>query len=124
MTVTAPQPALAGVADRPAKRPILVVDDEPEMLFSLRNLLRREFEVYTAAGAEEAIKILHEHVVHLVMTDQRMPQMTGVELLSERALVVGEGPALRGLLRELALELANVRILIADLLRYLTLTSA
>jgi DNA-binding NtrC family response regulator len=65
----------------PAKRPILVVDDEPEMLFSLRNLLRREFHVHTAASGAEGIKILETEVVHLVMTDQRMPGMTGVELL-------------------------------------------
>jgi response regulator RpfG family c-di-GMP phosphodiesterase len=63
------------------KRPILIVDDEPEMLYSLRNLLRREFEVYTARSGEEGIKILQEHEIHLVMTDQRMPHMTGVELL-------------------------------------------
>lgn len=68
--------------DKPVKRPILVVDDEPEMLFSLRNLLRREFEVYTAASGAEGMKILEEHEVHLVMTDQRMPEMTGVELLN------------------------------------------
>src|SRR5947207_5136549 len=72
-------------AQTPAKssfrRPILVVDDEPEMLFSVRNLLRREFDVHTAASGAEGIKILQEHVIHLVMTDQRMPEMTGVELL-------------------------------------------
>jgi response regulator RpfG family c-di-GMP phosphodiesterase len=66
----------------PIKRPILVVDDEPEMLFSLRNLLRPEFEVYTAGSGSEGIRILQEHVIHLVMTDQRMPEMTGVELLN------------------------------------------
>jgi len=64
-----------------SKRPILVVDDEPEMLYSLKNLLRREFEVYTAKSGEEGMKILQEHEIHLVMTDQRMPQMSGVELL-------------------------------------------
>jgi YesN/AraC family two-component response regulator len=64
-----------------AKRPILIVDDEPEMLYSLRNLLRREFEVFTATSGEEGIKVLQEHEIHLVMTDQRMPNMTGVELL-------------------------------------------
>ena len=64
------------------KRPILIVDDEPEMLFSLRNLLRPEFEVFTAGSGEEGIQVLQEHVIHLVMTDQRMPQMTGVQLLN------------------------------------------
>jgi response regulator RpfG family c-di-GMP phosphodiesterase len=68
-------------ATTPFRRPILVVDDEPEMLFSVRNLLRREFDVHTASSGAEGIKILQEHVIHLVMTDQRMPEMTGVELL-------------------------------------------
>lgn len=72
-----PNPA----ATTPAKRPILIVDDEPEMLYSLRNLLRREFDVHTARSGEEGINILQEHEIHLVMTDQRMPHMTGVELL-------------------------------------------
>lgn len=74
--------APAAPAAPAAKRPILVVDDEPEMLFSLRNLLRREFEVYTAGSGAEGMKLLEEHEVHLVMTDQRMPEMTGVELLN------------------------------------------
>lgn len=63
------------------KRPILVVDDEPEILASLKGLLRREFEVFTANSGAEAMQVLQDHVVHLVMTDQRMPQMTGVDLL-------------------------------------------
>lgn len=64
------------------KRPILVVDDEPEILFSLKGLLRPEFEVFTAGSAAEGAEILQKHVIHVVMTDQRMPQMTGVEFLS------------------------------------------
>src|SRR5215468_8350579 len=63
------------------KHPILLVDDEPEILFSLRGLLRKEFELYTAESGQEALEILHQHPVHVIMTDQRMPQMTGVELL-------------------------------------------
>ena len=77
-----PTAAAAEPAGKPPKRPILVVDDEPEMLFSLRNLLRREFEVYTAGSGAEGMRVLEEHEVHLVMTDQRMPEMTGVELLN------------------------------------------
>jgi YesN/AraC family two-component response regulator len=45
-------------------------------------LLRREFQVYTARNGEEAIRILETHPIHVVMTDQRMPEMTGVQLLS------------------------------------------
>src|SRR6476620_8382251 len=64
------------------KYSVLVVDDEPDMLFSLRGLLRRDFEVFTAGGGGEAIEVLREHPVHVIMTDQRMPEMTGVEFLN------------------------------------------
>jgi response regulator RpfG family c-di-GMP phosphodiesterase len=64
------------------KYSVLVVDDEPDMLFSLRGLLRRDFEVFTAGGGREAIEVLREHPVHVIMTDQRMPEMTGVEFLN------------------------------------------
>ena len=65
----------------PSKHPILLVDDEPEILFSLRGLLRREFELYTAESGAEALTILERQPVHVIMTDQRMPHMSGVELL-------------------------------------------
>src|SRR5437764_11709789 len=65
------------------KHPILVVDDEAEILFSLRGLLRQEFELHTAESGAEALDIMRRHVIHVIMTDQRMPQMTGVELLQQ-----------------------------------------
>jgi DNA-binding NtrC family response regulator len=64
-----------------SKHPILLVDDEPEILFSLRGLLRKEFELHTAESGAQALEILRQHPVHVILTDQRMPQMTGVELL-------------------------------------------
>lgn len=60
---------------------ILIVDDEPDVLFSLTGLLRRDFNVHTAKSGAEALEILRENCVHVVMTDQRMPSMTGVELM-------------------------------------------
>jgi DNA-binding NtrC family response regulator len=63
------------------KHPILLVDDEPDILFSLRGLLRREFDLHTAQSGAEALDILHRQPIHVIMTDQRMPEMTGVELL-------------------------------------------
>jgi DNA-binding NtrC family response regulator len=63
------------------KPSILVVDDEPDILFSLRALLRRDFEVHTAEGGAAALEVLHRHPVRVIMTDQRMPEMTGAELL-------------------------------------------
>ena len=63
------------------KHSILLVDDEPEILYSLRGLLRREFDLHTAESAEEALEIMEQHPIHVVMTDQRMPEMSGVELV-------------------------------------------
>lgn len=72
-----------------SKHPILVVDDEPEILQSLRGLLRMEFEVHTAQNGFEALEILQRQPIHVVMSDQRMPEMTGVQFLSQ---VQGESP--------------------------------
>jgi DNA-binding NtrC family response regulator len=63
------------------KHPVLLVDDEPEILFSLRGLLRQEFDLHAVESAAQALEILRRHPVHVILTDQRMPQMTGVELL-------------------------------------------
>lgn len=74
----------------PAKRPILIVDDEPEMLRSLKDLLRHDYQVFTAGSGHDGLGILEAEVIHLVMTDQRMPEMSGVELLDH---VKNEHPA-------------------------------
>lgn len=71
------------------KHSILLVDDEPEILFSLRGLLRRDFEIHTAESGTEAMEVLKQHPIHVIMTDQRMPDMTGVQLLHR---VAGEHP--------------------------------
>ncbi len=65
------------------KANLLVVDDELEILSSLRGLLRREFNLFTAQSGKEALAILRQEDIHVIMTDQRMPEMTGAELLSE-----------------------------------------
>jgi response regulator RpfG family c-di-GMP phosphodiesterase len=74
----------------PFKRPILIVDDEPDMLHSLKNLLRHDYQIHTASSGAEGLRILETEVIHLVMTDQRMPEMTGVEMLKH---VHSEHPA-------------------------------
>ena len=66
-----------------SKHPILVVDDEPEILQSLRGLLRMEFEVHTAQNGFEALELLQRQPMHVVMSDQRMLEMTGMQLLSQ-----------------------------------------
>ena len=61
---------------------ILVVDDEPNTLTLIRQLFRREFPVHTAGGGEEALRILGSERIGVVVADQRMPGMSGTELLS------------------------------------------
>lgn len=60
---------------------ILVVDDEPRALQTLRRVLDEDFRVLTANDAEEAIAVLETEFVQVVLSDQRMPGTTGVELL-------------------------------------------
>jgi response regulator RpfG family c-di-GMP phosphodiesterase len=62
---------------------LLIVDDEPDVCDSVADLLRREFRVLKANCAEEGYRIMLEEEVHIVMSDQRMPQITGVELLTK-----------------------------------------
>ena len=63
------------------KHTILVVDDEPANLRMMERLLRRDFDVLKATNGEEAMKILDTQQVSLLITDQRMPGMSGTELL-------------------------------------------
>ncbi|HEY4181770.1 MAG TPA: sigma-54 dependent transcriptional regulator [Kofleriaceae bacterium] len=63
--------------------PILVVDDEQDNLDAFRFNFRKTFDILTATGGAEALAILEEREVAVVITDQRMPKMTGVELLRE-----------------------------------------
>jgi response regulator RpfG family c-di-GMP phosphodiesterase len=65
-----------------AKHCLLVVDDEPDVCDSVHDLLRREFRVLKATSAEEGYRIMQQDEVHIIMTDQRMPQVSGVEFLA------------------------------------------
>jgi len=60
---------------------VLVVDDEPYILPTMAALLGRDFEVLTAGSADEAQVILEMRPVDIVLTDQRMPRRSGVQLL-------------------------------------------
>jgi response regulator RpfG family c-di-GMP phosphodiesterase len=66
----------------PATHCLLVVDDEPYVGESVQDLLRRKFQVLRAQSAEEGCRLMRENEVHIIMTDQRMPRITGVEFLS------------------------------------------
>jgi response regulator RpfG family c-di-GMP phosphodiesterase len=62
---------------------ILYVDDEMNNLVSFKATFRLKYNIFTALGGEEAIKILDANEMHVIITDQRMPGMTGVEFLEK-----------------------------------------
>ena len=63
------------------KYSILVVDDEPDNLLLLERVLRREYNVFPANSGAEALEFLEGMDVDMIISDQRMPNMTGAELL-------------------------------------------
>ena len=67
----------------PHKPCLLVVDDEPEVCDSVYHLLYRRYHVLRAHGAAEAVELMAQHEVEIIMTDQRMPELTGVEMLQK-----------------------------------------
>jgi response regulator RpfG family c-di-GMP phosphodiesterase len=62
---------------------ILYVDDEENNLISFKATFRLKYKVFTAISGSDAIEILEKNLVHVIITDQRMPNMTGVEFLEK-----------------------------------------
>ena len=62
---------------------ILYLDDEEDNLTSFRAVFRRFYHVYTANNADEAMEILEKSNINLVISDQRMPGITGVQFLEK-----------------------------------------
>lgn len=60
---------------------VLFVDDEPGILATMRMLFRGRYNLHFANSGSEALEIMRQHPIHVVVSDQRMPNMTGVELL-------------------------------------------
>jgi response regulator RpfG family c-di-GMP phosphodiesterase len=67
------------------KHKLLIVDDEPANLRLLDRLFSRDFECLTASSGAEAMRLLEQHDIAILITDQRMPQMTGIDLLKHTA---------------------------------------
>ncbi|MFP4496646.1 MAG: PAS domain S-box protein [Vulcanimicrobiota bacterium] len=61
------------------KPKILYVDDEAANLTSFKSIFKRYYQVYTAETAKEGLEILSSNSIQTVISDQRMPEMTGVE---------------------------------------------
>lgn len=64
---------------------LLIVDDEIPNLRLLERLFSRDFQCLTATSGLEAIRLLEQHDVAILISDQRMPGMTGIELLKRTA---------------------------------------
>ena len=62
---------------------IMIVDDEPVNLRTLERLFRQDYQVVTAQSGAEALTLLQHHNVALLISDQRMPEMTGIELMKK-----------------------------------------
>ncbi len=62
---------------------LLCVDDEPDNVDALERLFRKKYKVFKATSGADALKILKKENISLIISDQRMPQMTGVEFLEK-----------------------------------------
>ena len=63
---------------------ILYIDDDAENLRTFKRLFRKEYDILLAESGEEGLRILREHApIPIIITDQRMPEMTGIEFLDQ-----------------------------------------
>lgn len=69
------------MANTLSKPSLLYVDDEKDNLLVFKSSFRRFYDVHTASSAEEGLKILLDNSIDIVISDQRMPEITGVEFL-------------------------------------------
>jgi response regulator RpfG family c-di-GMP phosphodiesterase len=70
------------IEETPAPRTLLLVDDESNIISALRRTLRREgYSILTASSAEQGLNLLAGNRVGVILSDQRMPQMNGVDFL-------------------------------------------
>ncbi|ALO42138.1 response regulator [Pseudoalteromonas phenolica] len=61
---------------------ILLVDDEPEVLNAISRVLRKDYKISKANGAAEALQLITEEKIDIILSDIRMPNMDGIELLT------------------------------------------
>ncbi len=66
-----------------AKARILFVDDEKRVLNAMRGLFRRDYELFLANSGSDAISIIDDNDIDVIVADQRMPGMTGIEVLAQ-----------------------------------------
>lgn len=86
----APEPDIfrSGVDAAAEERVLLLVDDEPNILTALKRLLRRDgYTMLTASSGEAGLEVLASHPVDVILSDQRMPGMSGVEFLRQAKIM-------------------------------------
>jgi len=77
------------------KKSLLYLDDEEINLMLFKEMFKKDFEVHTVSSAEKALEYLKSNNVDLILTDQRMPVMSGVEFLEEYNKIAPEEPPKR-----------------------------
>ena len=78
--------ALKKLEDEAAERAtgnVLIVDDEPENLFALERILSTEYKVFSTTSPDEAVEFVRNERIDVILTDQRMPEKLGTELLKD-----------------------------------------
>ena len=78
-----PKSPLEATMTQSGRPTLLLVDDEPDLLYSLQGLLRQKFDLFVAENGEQALEYVRNQPMHVVMSDQRMPGMSGSQLLTE-----------------------------------------
>ncbi len=61
---------------------VLYIDDEKSNLTTFKAAFRRDFNIFIAESADNGFEIMKNNEIHVLLTDQRMPEKTGVEFLS------------------------------------------
>ena len=66
-----------------ARATVVYIDDEPNNLVAFKAVFRREFDIHTALSADAASEFLNEPELKVIISDQRMPDKTGVQFFAE-----------------------------------------
>src|SRR5689334_22428918 len=77
------EPSVGQTIPPPGRARVLFVDDEESILTTMRIMFRRHYDVLLANNGEQALQLLRNNDVDVLVSDQRMPGMMGVEVLRE-----------------------------------------